>query len=372
MKKAIVAVTNDLATDQRVDKACKTLCGMGFEVCLVGRKLKSSMPLAQRPYKTHRMRLFFTKGPGFYAEFNIRLFLYLLFHRSDLLVSNDLDTLLATYLSRRIKGNDLVYDSHEYYTETPELVSRPKVQQIWEGIEKRIFPKLKDVITVNRSIAQMYEKKYGLSLHVVRNIPPLRNITNLKNRAELGLPADKKIVLLQGAGINIQRGAEEAVEAMQYVDDAILLIIGGGDVIDILKENVQQLQLQENVRFFPKQPFEKLYNYTVLADLGLSLDKDTNLNYRFSLPNKLFDYIHAGVPVLASPMVEIKKIILDHGVGDLIETHDPQHIAAKINEMLNNTEKRAIWKANIQKARHELCWQNEEKNLIRVYEKYAG
>jgi glycosyltransferase involved in cell wall biosynthesis len=350
LKRAIVSVINDLVTDRRVDKTCNVLVQAGFDVLLVGRKLPDSLPLPQRAYQMHRMGLLFKRGPLFYMEFNIRLFFLLLFKKVELLYSNDLDTLLPNYLLSRMKSVPLVYDSHEFFTETPELVNRKFVQGIWKRIEKAIFPKLKDVITVNVSIADLYYDLYGVKVNVVRNISLAPVYESIKSREELGLPENIPIILLQGAGINIQRGAEEAIEAMRYLDNVILLIIGSGDVIDILKHMKDEMGLGDKVIFLPKMPFDRLFHYTANATLGLTLDKDTNINYRFSLPNKLFDYVNAGTPVLASPLVEVKKIIDKYQVGETIENHDPKHITKRITEMISDNEKLKVYRQNCHKA----------------------
>ncbi len=372
MKRAIVSVINDLSTDQRVNKVSLTLNKLGYDVTLVGRRQRKSLPLTIRDYKTKRMFLLFEKGPLFYLEFQIRLFFYLLFNKADVLVSNDLDTLFPNYLISKFRKSNLVYDSHELFCEVPELQSNPFKRKTWKNLEKWIFPKLKNVFTVNDSIAKIYSEEYHVNVKVVRNIPLLSNqkLVSVKSKKELQLPADKKIIVLQGAGINIDRGAEEAVQAMQYVNNAILLIIGSGDVIEIIKQISLDLKLQNKVFFIGKVPFEKLIQYTSVADLGLTLDKDTNINYRYSLPNKLFDYIHAGVPVLSSQLIEIKNIINEYEIGDLIDNHDPKHIAEKINSILIDEPKLQLWKKNTKIAASKLNWEIEEQQLIAVYKQF--
>ena len=372
MKRIIVSVTNDLVTDQRVDRICNSLCGMGFDLLLVGRKRKDSLPLSNRKYTMKRMRLLFSKGPLFYAEYNLKLFFFLLNRKADIFLSNDLDTLMANYMASLIRKKKLVYDSHEYYTETPELVNRKFTQGIWKRIEGWIFPKLKNVYTVNDSIAGLFHDKYKVPVKVIRNLPYRQEYRIVKSRKELGLPENKKIILLQGAGINIQRGTEEMVEAMQYLDECIFVIIGGGDVLSQLKQMVKDKNLGEKVIFIPKMPFSELYQYTVLSDLAITLDKDTNINYRFSLPNKLFDYIQARVPVLASNLVEIRKVIDQYQVGKVINSHDPKEIALAVKDIMANKGQYEIWKENLNFASEELCWENEEKKLIQIYSNLAG
>ena len=295
-KKVIASVTNDLYTDNRVRRVCEFLVSNNFDVTLVGRRLATSSILPATAYKTKRFRLLFTKGALFYANYNLRLFFYLLFHKADILVANDLDTLYANHWAKKFKRNcRLIYDSHEYFIGVPELENKPRVRKIWRWIEKRTLPKVDKMYTVNQSIADLYKNEYGIDSIVVRNISDFQRSFQLKSKQELGLPQDKKLVILQGAGINIDRGAEELIEAMQFVEEAILLIIGSGDVIHVLKETVRQNKWSNKVFFLDKMHYLELMNYTVLCDLGVSLDKGTNINYRSSLPNKIFDYIHANI-----------------------------------------------------------------------------
>lgn len=366
-KKAIVSVTNDLYTDQRVHKVCTFLHENKYDVILVGRKLKDSKPL-ERPYKTHRIKLLFTKGAKFYAFYNIRLFFYLLFKKVDVLVSNDLDTLLANHLASKFKRNcSLVYDTHEYFTEVPELVARPSVKRIWERIEEYIFPKLNTVYTVNHSIAKRYKEKYNKNSRIVRNISPLYKPLNLKSKVELNLPLDKKIIILQGAGINIDRGAEEAVCAMEHIENAVLLFVGSGDIIEDLKAAVIEKKLQEKVLFIGRLPYQEMMNYTLHADVGLTLDKDTNLNYTFSLPNKVFDYIHATTPIVASNVVEVANIVNTYEVGKTIENHNPKHIAKIISSILFDEELLAKLKENCKTTALQLNWEQETEVLKEIY-----
>ncbi len=364
----IVSVTNDLYTDQRVHKVCTFLHEKGFRVLLVGRRLKNSKSLYERPYSTYRMRLVFTKGPLFYAAFNLRLFLFLLVRRSQVLLSNDLDTLLANYMaySLKRKTKKLVYDSHELFTEVPELTQRPYVRSCWLAIEKWIFPKLKDVYTVNESIASIYRERYAVPVGVVRNVALSWRPGSSVSRSALGLPDDKKLIILQGAGINVDRGAEEAVEAMRYVENAVLYIVGSGDIIPQLKKRVKEDKMERSVRFIDRVPYDQMMNYTYCADVGLTLDKDSNPNYRYSLPNKVFDYIQAGTPVITSPIIEIVKIVEQYEVGSVIAAHEPKAIAESINALIQDSDRLRQCKENCIKARKIECWENE-KNKLNAY-----
>ncbi|MEQ8625734.1 MAG: glycosyltransferase [Vicingaceae bacterium] len=357
VKKIIVSVSSDLTTDQRVAKVCSSLHNANYEVMLLGRKLASSPPLSKRNYPCNRFDLWFNKGVLFYANLNIQLFFYLLFKKSDGLLANDLDTLPANYLVSKIKNIPLVYDSHEYFTEVPELQNRPFVKGVWERIEKAILPKLQFAITVSEKIAEIYFQKYGCEFKLVRNFPIYREHSDTIE--------NKEIILYQGA-LNAGRGLEELIESMQFIDTAELWLAGAGDLVDELKKLVAELNLESKVKLLGRLTPDELKRITQKAKIGVSLEKKLGLNYTYALPNKIFDYIHAGVPVLYSSLEEVVTTLRGYNVGEELKSHEPQKLAQQLNEMLNSPNY-AQWEINCNLAAKELNWQKEEPHLLAIF-----
>ena len=366
MQRIIVSVSNDLDTDQRVKKICQTLFDLGYEVILIGRLLPNSESL-KRPYQTHRMQLFFNKGFLFYAELNIRLFFKLLFGKPDILLSNDLDTLLPNFLIHKILKIKLVYDSHELFTEIPELNNRPGIKEIWTSIEKSILPNVKNMYTVNSQIAAYYHTKYKIPVQVIRNLPYKQEAGNPEKAFKDRIKQNRKMIVLQGTGLNMDRGAEEAVLMMQFLQNTVLYIIGGGDVFDKLAGLIKDHRLEDKVFLLKKMPYEKLMEYTSLADLGLSLDKNTNLNYEWSLPNKLFDYVRCRVPVLVSDRKLVAKFVKNNEIGFVTKTFDPMLLAQTVSSIFADEKTYQIWKENLDKIAPEYTWENESEKLIKIF-----
>ena len=357
--KITVSVTSDLVTDQRVHKVCLSLAQQGYHVKLVGRKFRSS-PTLKRDYRTARLRLFFNHSFFFYAEYNIRLFFYLLFDSADLFLSNDTDSLPANYLVSLLRRKPLVFDAHEMFPEVPEVTGRKCVKAVWTWLEDRIFPRLKNAYTVCQSIADIYNAKYSIHMQVVRNIP------FAKPASHLPPPIDaqgKKVLLYQGA-VNLGRGIEWIIAAMPYLDDFVFYVVGDGDKLDELKERVHHLHLSDRVIFTGRVPMEKLPAYTGCADIGINLLENIGLNYYYSLPNRIFDYMREEIPVLASDFPEVRKIVERYGIGTLIDHYDPLFLADTIKQMAVQEKNTAGFKA----ANKELSWENESVILLRMVE----
>jgi len=357
LKRVLVSVTNDISTDQRVAKVCNTLVQNNFEVLLIGRKLKNSIPLI-RNYKTKRFQLLFNTGFLFFAEYNLRLFCYLLFTRKDILLANDLDTLLPNYLVSKLQNKKIIFDSHELFPEIPELVHRPKVKKVWLALEGSILPNLKNNYTVCNSIASFYNDKYNTHFKTIKNLPTKKEV----NKGAFSFDTHaKKIILYQGA-LNIGRGLELMIETMHFLENHLLVLIGDGDIHAFLKEKVSAENLNSKVVFLGKIAPTELHKVTPLANLGLSLEEDLGLNYRFSLPNKIFDYIQAEVPILVSNLPEMRKVVLDHKVGEIVKHRTPKKLAIQIKQVLEKE-----YTTELKSAKEILTWEQQEAELIAIF-----
>jgi glycosyltransferase involved in cell wall biosynthesis len=363
-KRVVLAVTNDLSGDQRVHKVVMSLMKSGYETLLLGRKLDRSETLL-RPYACKRFKLLFNKGPFFYINYNFRLFIYLLFAKADIFLANDLDTLPAMFLAGKLRRKAIVYDSHEYFTEVPELVDRPGIKRIWELIERLIFPRLTMVYTVNRSIADIYENKYGVPVRVVRNVPSETLTEPVPGILPDGFTSCP-VIIYQGA-VNIGRGLEEMIQAMVFMQDIHFLIVGGGDIESQMKGLTESLGLHDRVYFAGRVPFQQLSWYTRQASIGMSLEQDIGLNYHYALPNKLFDYMQAGIPVIASGLPEIRRIVENASIGIVVDRFDPEYLSQTVRSMLSNPELLQEWRKNAKKAAGDYTWEKEETELLKFF-----
>jgi glycosyltransferase involved in cell wall biosynthesis len=362
MQKILMAVTNDTLTDIRLRKTAKVLSEKGFEILLIGRKSRSTIK-PDSSFALKQFSVLFDSGPFFYLCFNFRLFLYLLFQRKiNSIWSNDLDTLPACALASFFRQKPLVYDSHELFTEVPELQKRPVVRRIWTLAESLFIKRAKVMITVCDSIAYYYHEKYDVNPIVIRNLPERISIVS-NNRKVLNLPSDKKIVVYQGA-VNLGRGVEELIKAVEFLPDVFLLIIGTGDLFKTIENQVKATDYSNRILLTGRLPYAEMIKYTQTADLGVSLEKSFGLNYHFALPNKLFDYIQAGIPVLVSALPEMERVVKQYGVGELCHSHEPMLIAQSVEHILQKPK--GFYKGDLQAAADELNWESEKKKLDRV------
>jgi glycosyltransferase involved in cell wall biosynthesis len=363
-----VAVITDLETDQRVRKVCTWMQEQGYLVTVTGLQRPFSTKLPMRPYAQKRLITRKQKGILFYAEWQWKLYLALRKIPADVVYANDLDSLFPAWLAAKAQGAALVYDSHEWFTEVPELLNQPLKKWIWKKLEAFLVPKTMGRLTVNASIAQKLTQAYGFPFMVLRNVPNSVEIS--ANPALLPQTAQAKFCLiLQGNGINIDRGAEEAIRALHFLPDQVhLIIVGAGDVFPLLPALIESEGLKNRVSILPRMPYEQMMQLAAACQLGLSLDKNQSGNYLFSLPNKVFDYWMAGIPVLASNLPELQALIYETDAGILCKAVDPKEIARAILPLLKSPTRHADLCLKAKKASILHCWENEQKTLQLLFQ----
>jgi glycosyltransferase involved in cell wall biosynthesis len=372
MKTIVVCVTSDLVTDNRILRHCELMHDMGFKVLVLGRRLPSSPAMPVLPYASYRVKLPFTQGPLFYLSFHIWLFFFFLFKRADILWANDLDTVLPCFLVSKLRRQFFTVDAHELFTEVPELQKAPIKRSIWGIIEKRFAVKADLFITVNHSLARYFKDKYRINPSVIRNVPKRITLTAAHTKKELGIPESDLVVVIQGSGINKGRGLDETIEAMSLLSGVHLLIIGGGNAIDDAKQKVSTLGIGAKIHFIARVPYQEMMRYTQLASIGLAYDADPCLNFHFALPNKIFDYFHAGIAVISGPQPEISGLVSTYECGYIMKQITPESIQWAIAFYQKHPELLATHQRNAKKAAEIEHWDHEKAALAGLLNPLIG
>ena len=357
-KRIIFTVTTDLSYDQRMIRICTSLASAGYAITLVGRKTKTSIPLLPQPFKQKRINCLFEKGKLFYAEYNFRLFFYLLFKRTDCIVAIDLDTILSCCFVSKLRNIKRVYDAHELFCEMKEIVTRPAIYRAWKRIERYTVPKFTLGYTVNQPIAHAFREMYGVNYEVIRNIALLQELSSVEKK--------ERSIIYQGA-VNEGRSFETLIPAMKNVD-CKLFICGDGNFMQQARQLVEQNDLQDKVIFKGRLSPDELRAFTQQAYIGITLFDDKGLSNYLSLANRFFDYLHAGIPQLCVNYPVYQEINDQYRIAVLTDDISENNIATLLNNMLHNEVEYKALQQNCLKARQELNWQTEEKRLLEFYD----
>jgi glycosyltransferase involved in cell wall biosynthesis len=361
-KKIIFLVSNDLTTDNRMHKICNSLAQNNFSVELVGRYFENSKAVATSAFLPTRLKCVFNKKFLFYAEWNIRLFLYLIFNTYDVVCACDVDTLPAAFFANIIKRKKIAFDAHEYFSESPELIGRTLVQNIWQKIEQFLIPKVDIAYTVNQSLANIFEEKYKKKFEVIRSLP-------LKNK-NLQPKQTESYFIYQGA-INLGRGIKESILAIQHIPNYKLYIVGDGDEYQEIKDIIKHYKIEDRVVLFGKKTPAELIEITQNAFAGINLLEQRGLNYYYSLNNKFFDYIQAYIPQITIAFPEYIQYNQKYNVAVLVEKLIIEDVVKAMKKLIDEKEYYNHLKQNCIIASNELNWENEEPKLLYIYKNLA-
>ena len=396
--RVVMAVTNDLVTDRRVLRHAEALREGGYEVECVGKR---ELGVRAR------------RGWMFYAECNVRLLLWLLRRRMEIVWANDTDTLMGCYVATRVKNLclrlrgakgervRLVMDAHELFPEVPELIGRERVKRVWEWIEKHMMQKCDARLTVCQSIADYYRKRYGVEMTVVRNVGKRKvesgewkvesgkwktesgegktesgewKVENGKWKVESGeweVERGKWMLLYQGA-VNKGRGVDWAIDALEWLEDCELVVAGGGDLLEEMKDYAAGKPWAERIRFLGRLMPEELERLTAKASVGLVMLEDMGLSYHFALPNRIGDFVAAGVPMVVSDLPEMSRVVREYGVGEVIEKPRDERYETRVKGLAEAVERvlaREWTEADFEAARRDMDWEKEKRKLMEMVDK---
>lgn len=355
-----LCATSDLVTDQRMMRICASLHEANFSVTLIGRTLPNSLPLLPQPYHQYRLSCYFHKGKLFYIEFAIRLFFRLLYIKIDIINAVDLDTILPVLLASKIRNKRCTYDAHEYFTEVPEVVNRPLTKHVWERVAAFCIPKMDACYTVGEALAKVFSERYKVPFGTVRNMATLKNI-DLENDY-----LEPKIILYQGV-LNEGRGLENLILSMQHIENAVLWIVGDGDISTQLRDLVIENTLQKKVIFLGKKRPSELQAITEQSYIGINILEPNGLSYYYSLANKTFDYIQAAKPAIHIQFPEYEALNERYNIGILVKSTAPEILCAAIQRLLTDEQLYTKLADNCRRAAKELCWENEKNTLLNIY-----
>lgn len=338
----VMAVSNDLLTDQRVMRHVEALREAGYEVDTVCR---TDFPVRWQ------------KGWRFYAAFNWRLWREVRLRVKELkgqrmiVWANDTDTLLGCWLAAHGRCK-LVMDAHELFPEVPEIQEKPLVKWVWRTIEKWLMPKCDALITVCQSIADYYREKLGVQMTVVRNL----------SSYELGVRSYElgDNVLLYAGKVNMGRGVDWAIDALEWLPECRLIVAGDGDLLEEMKAYAAQKAWSDRVEFTGRLLPEAMTALAAKADVGLVMLEDKGLSYHFALPNRVGTFVQAGVPMVVSDLPEMARVVRTFGVGAVMERQGTLGLVDAVKAVLARNWKDDDFAA----AREDMDWNKEKQKLI--------
>jgi glycosyltransferase involved in cell wall biosynthesis len=293
--------------------------------------------------------------------------------RPDVVHAHDAAMLLPGLLAARRQGARLVYDSHELATGVP--YRNRSWAALVKAAERLAVPRADATIAVSEGIAARLREDYRLprSPTVVRNLPdlPLPGATRTADlRRELGV-GDAPLLLHQGA-VSAGRGCETLVRALQRLPTAHLLFLGAeGAYAERLRRLASESGPADRVHFRAPAPPSELLSLTAQADVGVSLLEDNCENHRLALPNKLFEYIAAGLPVVVSDLPEAGRLVRERGIGWCADAADPANVAAALGTALAEENDEGL-RRRLRAAAAELTWAREKQRLLELYERLAA
>jgi glycosyltransferase involved in cell wall biosynthesis len=308
------------------------------------------------------------------AQIIIRGTMQLLSTPADIYQAHDVEALPACYIAARLRRKPFIFDSHELPFDNPGILRWRRLNAVARHLLTRMLPRCAGVITASPLYAQEIGKLYGAKgITVVRNVPPYQAVPKSDRlRQHLGLGPEVRIALYQGV-LQPNRRLDTLIRAAAFLAHDILIVLmgpGPQKTRSQLEALIVNEGVADRVKILPSVPYEELLDWTASADVGLNiLPPDYSASIRRCLPNKLFEYLMAGIPVLTSELGAVVEVIKTYDVGQIVSSLDPADVGAAITTMLADTVALSRMRHNaLDAAQREFCWEKEKQRLVHLYQ----
>ena len=368
-KIATIAFLGNIDYDTRCLNLFNSLEQKGYNVNFIGFDWLTENFSTQKGKKTiYKLNKGFL-SLTYYFNFIYKLKWNLFRSKASLFFAEDIYTLPFVVIFARMKKAKVLYDSRELFGHLAGLKNKKIIQQILGWIENKFIAKVDYVIVTGTMDEEYIMDEYGLENTIVlRNLPVYRKPEKKINLKEkLFIRADKKILIYQGVILQ-GRGLHPIFNVLKELPNCVLVILGSGEFEEYYKDLADKMNLHSQVFFLGKVSQNELLNYTAAADVGLSLIENISLSYNYALPNKLFEYIMAEIPVIVSKLPQMMEIVMDYNVGEVVDLDNQDELISTINLLIENEELYSNYKTNCESASKQLNWDNEIDTLFSVLE----
>jgi glycosyltransferase involved in cell wall biosynthesis len=367
MVDVVFALTGDVRRNSRALRHIRTLVKNGLSVEVLSHGSESG-PFELLQTRVHWLNNFTSRGPAFFWQNHRRIANRAISIRARVYHASDLYALPALAAAADRHNGSLTYDARELYPHVASTVGRPWARVVWQEMERRFIRRADGVITVSDGIAAKLEQLYQIDRPlVVHNVPSRSDESSSNLLRDLTGASDDTVIVLHQGQLRKYRGCELLVAAMRQVDNAALVFLGDGPRRLALGQLVDRLGLAGKVFFHDPVPPDQLLNYTASADIGVTMLEDVCLNHHLALPNKLFEYLAANIPVIASDLPEIRKVVVEHEVGITVNPVMPTSIVSALRHATSSLDSRKMWRHNIPSVFSTYNSETSSRRLLQLY-----
>ena len=366
-KKVLITFLGNLNYDTRCKNLFDTLSSNNFEVQFLGFDwLTKGFEEKLGDISIFKLKKGFFSIP-FYLKFIWHLKLKLIATKASIIFTEDIYTLPFVVFFGKLKRAKIYYDSRELFGYLAGLKDKKFKQLFWKLVEKIFIKRADYVIVTGPMDGEFLKKKYNLkNIILLRNLPRYyKSLLKLDLHSQLKIDKTKKIILYQGVLLK-GRGIEKIFSVLKMLHNHVFLIAGGGEEKEIFKQLCVKMDLVDQVYFLGKYTQDELPKVTVSADIGVSLIENLSTSYYYALPNKLFEYIMAEVPVIVSNLPQMKEIIDEYDVGLAIDIDNKNELLSAIKKLTDEKSFYESKKQNCRIASQELNWEKEVTTLLKT------